>query len=80
MGEIINFSKDSEELAGVEIEITEEGKAKLIEASNFINGLPLGHADNDKLIALLTSTTNQVMKDAFLQGFRMGVDVIKNCQ
>mgnify|MGYP003587204874 FL=1 len=79
MGEIINFNKDSEELADLEVEIkiTEDGKAKLIEASNFINGLSLGRTDNDKLIALLTSTTNQVMKDAFLQGFELGVKVTK---
>ena len=79
MGEIINFNKDSEELADLEVEIkiTEDGKAKLIEASNFINGLSLGRTDNDKLIALLTSTTNQVMKDAFLQGFELGIKVTK---
>ena len=77
MGEIINFSKDSEELAGVEINITDEGKEKLFEVSDFITGLPLSHADNDKLVALLTNATNQVMKDAFLQGFRLGVDVTK---
>jgi hypothetical protein len=79
MGEIINFNKDSEELADLEVEIkiTEDGKAKLIEASNFINGLSLGRTDNDKLIALLSSTPNQVMKDAFLQGFELGVKVTK---
>jgi hypothetical protein len=28
-------------------------------------------------VALLTSTTNQVMKDAFLEGFRMGMNAAK---
>jgi hypothetical protein len=82
MGEIINFNKDSkdlssDELASVQMELREECKEKLLEVSNFINDLPLSHADNDKLVVMLTSITNQVMKDAFLQGFGLGVKVPK---
>lgn len=78
MGEIINFNKDSEELpsdelATVQMELREEGKEKILEVSNFINELPLSHSDNDKLVSLLTNLTNQVMGDAFLQGFRLGM-------
>lgn len=82
MGEIINFNKDSEELVNgdlesVQMELREEGKEKILIVSNFINSLQLSHADNDKLVELLTETTNQVMKDAFLEGFRMGMNVVK---
>lgn len=82
MGEIINFSKDSNdleanELASVQLELREEGKEKLLEASSFINGLPLSNTDNEKLVALLTDLTNQVMKDAFLEGFRLGMKATK---
>ena len=59
------------------MELREEGKEKILIVSNFINSLQLSHADNDKLVELLTETTNQVMKDAFLEGFRMGMNVVK---
>lgn len=84
MGDIIKFSKDmaegskdSEDLASIEIELTDEYKEKLFEASDFIKDLPLSHAENGKLVALLTNATNQAMKDAFLQGFELGIKVTK---
>ena len=63
---------------GLEIEQSEEYLEKVKRVSDFINGLPLSHADNDKLISLMLEQNNQARTDAFLQGFDLGVKLMKD--
>jgi hypothetical protein len=63
---------------GLEIIQSEEYLAKVKRVSDFINGLPLSHADNDKLISLMLDQNNQARTDAFLQGFDLGINVMKD--
>lgn len=63
---------------GLEIIQSEEYLEKVKRVSDFINGLPLSNADNDKLISLMLDQNNQARTDAFLQGFDLGVKVMKD--
>lgn len=62
----------------LEIIQSKEYLEKVKRVSDFINGLPLSHADNDKLISLMLDQNNQARQDAFLQGFDLGVKLMKD--
>lgn len=63
---------------GLEIIQSEEYLEKVKKVSDFIKDLPLSHADNDKLISLMLDQTEQGRTDAFLQGFDLGIKVMKD--
>ena len=58
--------------AYIEIEKTEAYLASAREMSDFIKGLPLGVHDNDALVAALLTHSDEVRRDAFMQGFELG--------
>ena len=70
MSKVIVFPSNE---PAIEIERTEEFKSVARELSVFIQALPLTHEDNDKLIALIIAQVQQAEKDAFEQGFSLGL-------
>jgi hypothetical protein len=56
----------------IEVERTPEFFEAAKELSDFIRGLPLSHADNDKLIELIIKNINLAETGAFMKGLEMG--------
>lgn len=73
MSKVINFP-DYDDLA-IEIIHTEEFYKAAQILSDFIKGLPLNNADNDKLIELIEAQIKPAEQGAFSQGLKLGRDI-----
>lgn len=77
MNEIIGFAGIKYTEPAVVIERTEEFYSISKELSDFIESLPLGQPDNDKLISIIIRQIKAGEHGAFEQGFNMGVNIVK---
>lgn len=62
----------------IEIIKTEEYLKSANVVSDYIRNLPLNHEQNDTLVKLLVDHGDLGRKDAFLQGFDMGMKLMKH--
>ena len=60
----------------IHMENSPELLALVNEISEYIVSLPLTTEQNDKLVHILTEFQNQARKDAFTQGFELGIKVM----
>lgn len=58
----------------IEIVKTQEYLDSTLEVSKFIADLPLTHDQNNQLVKLLVDHDNIGRNDAFMQGFKVGMD------
>lgn len=75
MAEIIQFP-NLDDIA-IEIERTEEFIKAAKGLSDYIALLPLDHEQNDGLIRLMVEQVKTAEQGAYLQGFKMGLDLGK---
>ena len=61
----------------VEIKRTDEFYQAARELGDYIRPLPLSQPQNDHLIKLIIDQVNTAEKGAFLQGFRMAMDIAR---
>lgn len=75
MGKIINLDEYREVAETViPLEKTEEFHQAAKELDGFIASLPIVQPDSNKLTQLIIKQIQIGQKDAFTQGFRMGID------
>lgn len=65
------------EQESIRIDRTPEFNAVARKLSDFIKSLPLSTDQNDRLVWLMIDQVEQAERDAFKQGFLMGVKVMK---
>jgi len=66
------------ESAAIEIRNTEEFMQKAYAVDDYLNTLPCTQEQFDRLTVLLVEHLNQAKRDAFMQGFEMGVCIGKD--
>lgn len=59
-------------------EYPEEVKQLFQVTSDFIKGLPLTTAQNDRLVQLMVDNVTAVRKDGFMNGFLVGAEIMND--
>ena len=72
------FDEVEESMGFMIIEHGPETLEVVKELSDFVANLPLSHADNDKLIHLMTDQLEVAEREQFLRGFDLGVRLTKD--
>ena len=76
MGKIVDFNKGNNPY--LEIENTDEFLATALKLSNFIKDLSLTTTKNNELVWLVIDQVTQAKKDAFSQGYQLGLKLGHN--
>ena len=75
-GNVIPFL--SPENAAIQIERSQEFTDEAQKLSDFVKGLPLSSADNEKLVALMVNQVLVAEKNAFMQGASMALGIVRD--
>ena len=76
MGNVVNFNKGNK--PGIEIENTDAFLTMALKLSNFIKDLSLTTTKNNELVWLVIDQVTQAKKDAFSQGYQLGLKLGHN--
>ena len=76
MGNVVNFNKGNK--PDIEIENTDAFLTMALKLSNFIKDLPLTTTKNNELVRLVLDQVTQAKKDAFSQGYQLGLKLGHN--
>ena len=76
MGNVVNFNKGNK--PDIEIENTDAFLTMALKLSNFIKDLSLTTTKNNELVWLVIDQVTQAKKDAFSQGYQLGLKLGHN--